>query len=209
MGDRVRLKAEYRSSIRSKTLIRNALVSLMQEKPFEKISITDVVKRADINRGTFYAHYRDTKEVLEKMRDEALEKLQTAFSRFTPDSVICNPRQLFDAISDFVREDLEFYRMVLSIDGVLNMVIEEKNKAIEYLMSSSVISSLRSEHRRLALSMVSFCVSGTIDTYYDAVMGNIPLALSEVSPFLTDMVARLVAPYIASVSTSSRACRES
>ena len=33
-----RRKAEYRSSIRSKLLIRNALVSLMQEKPFEKTS---------------------------------------------------------------------------------------------------------------------------------------------------------------------------
>ena len=48
-----RLKAEYRSSIRSKTMIKEALLELMIEKPFDKIAITDIVKKADINRGTF------------------------------------------------------------------------------------------------------------------------------------------------------------
>ena len=71
-----RKKAEYRSSIRSKTLIRNALVSLMQEKPFEKITITDIVRRADINRGTFYAHFKDSREVLERIRSDALSEMK-------------------------------------------------------------------------------------------------------------------------------------
>ena len=52
--DNSKKKAEYRNSIRSKTLIRNALLSLMQEKEFEKITVTDIVSKADINRGTFY-----------------------------------------------------------------------------------------------------------------------------------------------------------
>ena len=48
-----RVRAEYRSSKRSKALIRNALISLMREKPFEEITVTAIVERADINRGTF------------------------------------------------------------------------------------------------------------------------------------------------------------
>ena len=74
-----RKKAEYRSSIRSKTLIRSALVSLMQEKPFEKITITDIVRKADINRGTFYAHFKDSREVLERIRADALHEMEEAF----------------------------------------------------------------------------------------------------------------------------------
>lgn len=52
-------KAEYRSSLRSKKLIINALVDLLDEKPLDKITVTDIVKKADINRGTFYAHYEN------------------------------------------------------------------------------------------------------------------------------------------------------
>ena len=39
---------------RTKKLLRQALASLMQEKEFQNITVTDVVRRADINRGTFY-----------------------------------------------------------------------------------------------------------------------------------------------------------
>ena len=59
IDDAKRIKAEYRSSIRSKVLIKNALLSLMREKSFDKITVTDIVDRADINRFvTFVAAYR-------------------------------------------------------------------------------------------------------------------------------------------------------
>ena len=44
---------------RTKKLLRQALTRLMQQKDFQSITVTDVVREADINRGTFYAHYRD------------------------------------------------------------------------------------------------------------------------------------------------------
>lgn len=67
-----RMKAEYRSSIRSKVMIKEALLSLMLEKPFDKITITDIVTRADINRGTFYAHYDNTSDVLKSISTSLL-----------------------------------------------------------------------------------------------------------------------------------------
>lgn len=44
---------------RTRTLIRNALVSLLAEKNFESISVQDIAERATVNRATFYAHYPD------------------------------------------------------------------------------------------------------------------------------------------------------
>ena len=46
-------KAEYKSAIRSRRMIQHALVELLQEKELDKITVTDIVTRADINRGTF------------------------------------------------------------------------------------------------------------------------------------------------------------
>ncbi|MBO5365138.1 MAG: TetR family transcriptional regulator, partial [Peptococcaceae bacterium] len=47
----------YRNAVRSKTMIRQAFLELLQEKPYEKITVTDIAQRADLNRSTFYAHY--------------------------------------------------------------------------------------------------------------------------------------------------------
>ena len=119
-----RKKAEYRSSIRSKTLIRSALVSLMQEKPFEKITITDIVRKADINRGTFYAHFKDSREVLDRIRTDALHELEVAFYSLTADYVISNPSTLLDKITMFLSEESSYYKMLLSTTGIQEFLNE-------------------------------------------------------------------------------------
>lgn len=68
-------KAEYRSAIRSRKLIKTAFMELATEKEISKITVKDIADRADINRGTFYAHYRDVYDVLEQIEDEAIENL--------------------------------------------------------------------------------------------------------------------------------------
>ncbi len=40
-------------------LLRQVPTRLMQQKDFQSITVTDVVREADINACTFYAHYRD------------------------------------------------------------------------------------------------------------------------------------------------------
>lgn len=51
----------YKSALRSRKWIRQAFMELLREKEFEKITVTDIVNRADINRSTFYAHYPDVR----------------------------------------------------------------------------------------------------------------------------------------------------
>ena len=56
---------------RTKKLLRQALTRLMQQKDFPSITVTDVVREADINRGTFYAHYRDVYDLRDKIEAPA------------------------------------------------------------------------------------------------------------------------------------------
>ena len=67
-------KKEYRSAIRSRRFIRQAFMELMKEKKIEKITVTDIVNRADINRSTFYAHYTDVRGLVEEIQSEFVER---------------------------------------------------------------------------------------------------------------------------------------
>lgn len=49
---------------RTQELLRSALVSLIQEKGYDRITIQDILDRADVGRSTFYSHYRDKDELL-------------------------------------------------------------------------------------------------------------------------------------------------
>ena len=52
-----------RRVLRTRELLEQALLSLIKEKPFDSISVQDIVRRANVGRATFYLHY-DSKEDL-------------------------------------------------------------------------------------------------------------------------------------------------
>ena len=68
--------------IKTKKLIKTALSELIQEKGFDHVSITDLTQRANINRGTFYLHYQDKYDLLEKFENEVLDNINTNAENF-------------------------------------------------------------------------------------------------------------------------------
>ena len=56
--------------LRTRQLIRDAFIDLLQEIDLEKITVNRIAERATINRVTFYLHYRDIPDMLEKMADD-------------------------------------------------------------------------------------------------------------------------------------------
>ena len=65
-----------RRAKRSRRLLKEALLALMQEKRFHEITARDVTEKADLNRGTFYLHYPDTQALLESIEDDILTEAQ-------------------------------------------------------------------------------------------------------------------------------------
>ena len=59
----------------TKKCIRDALVELLKEKSIEHISVKELSERADINRSTFYTHYRDVYAVVEEMAEEVINHI--------------------------------------------------------------------------------------------------------------------------------------
>jgi len=132
-------KAEYRSAIRSRKLIRNAFVELMEEKDLKKITVTDIVNRADINRGTFYAHYQDTRAVIEQIGNELITKMLEFLGEFKYRNFFQNPLPLLLKLSRWLEEDLEFYRKLINSDGAEQFIVKFKKIFVNYTKTDSDI----------------------------------------------------------------------
>ena len=65
---------------RTRDALGDALVALMQQKPFETITVQDVLDRAQISRSTFYSHYSDKDDLLMSDAEEFFEAISTALS---------------------------------------------------------------------------------------------------------------------------------
>lgn len=55
---------EDRRVRRSKTLVVQAFAALVLEKDYARVTVQDIIDRADVGRSTFYAHFRDKEAVL-------------------------------------------------------------------------------------------------------------------------------------------------
>ncbi|HEV8316513.1 MAG TPA: TetR/AcrR family transcriptional regulator [Vicinamibacterales bacterium] len=70
---------------RTRRLLRDALMSLVQEKGFEELSVQDIIDRADVGRATFYAHFDNKEDLLlsglEELRISLKERQRQALSR--------------------------------------------------------------------------------------------------------------------------------
>ena len=62
---------DYRTRV-TKMLIRKAFTDMLKEKPIQSITIKELCETAGINRGTFYSHYSDIYDLLEKMEEEMM-----------------------------------------------------------------------------------------------------------------------------------------
>jgi AcrR family transcriptional regulator len=61
---------------RTRQAIHLALMTLMQEKGYDAVTVTDIIERADIGRSTFYSHYTDKRDVLFASLDELADFLR-------------------------------------------------------------------------------------------------------------------------------------
>ncbi len=64
----------------TKMLIRRAFCELLGQKPVQSITIKELCERAGINRGTFYAHYKDIYDLMQKLEDDMLQDFRQALA---------------------------------------------------------------------------------------------------------------------------------
>jgi len=87
---------------RTRSLILQAFGGLLAEKGFESISVQDITDKAEINRATFYAHFQDKYDLLNKaigqMFRQEIEKRTLNACHYTPD----NLKNLILAVCEFL-----------------------------------------------------------------------------------------------------------
>lgn len=181
-------KVEYKSAIRSRRLIRQAFVDLMQEKNLEKITVTDIITRADINRGTFYAHYQDTRAVIEQIENEIIEKMLEFLGELRYKNFFQNPLPLLLKISRWLEEDLDFYGILINSSGSEQFLVKLKDIFVNHMETDSDIP----EHIKKTpefLIRIHFFAGGIINLFQVWFRGEMDNSLNEISLEVSKIIA--------------------
>ena len=124
----------------SKQEIKRAFTRLIHEKGFEGLTVMEIAREAGINRGTFYTHYIDKYDLMDKLEMETINDLKAILLRpnvgDVNDPLELIPYPLILEALIYVKQDFDFIsalagpggdpQFVAMIKGILSELIESK-----------------------------------------------------------------------------------
>lgn len=96
---------EDRRVRRTRARLEQAMLELLGEKEPRAITVQELTQRADVNRGTFYAHYRDVFDLLEQMEKNLFRRLDQLLSSYSDRDLQQGLTPLLRDVFRFVRDD--------------------------------------------------------------------------------------------------------
>ncbi len=139
---------------------------LLKEKDIDKITVSDVVKKAGIVRSTFYNHYENVPALVSAAEEKTIENIFSLMESFHPkdDKAIC--KSFFLAICNYARENpflatllnstrgnAFFEKMLLMFDRYMRQVTDDESyhmqdkKNAAYFIASAIGSTVGVLHK--------------------------------------------------------------
>lgn len=98
----------------TRMVLKQALLSLMLERPITRITVTEICERAEVNRATFYAHYADPYDLLARIENELFESIRRSIAGGLSSGSL---RRILTDICSSIRENGALCRVIFSEYG--------------------------------------------------------------------------------------------
>lgn len=115
-------------------ILQNALIDSMQTKHISKISVKVLCEMADINRSTFYAHFKDSYDLLEYTCKESISKIKQYLDKQQPKDNKPISYHTLIRILDYAKENSKLFKALLSDNCDLDL---QRNIINEFLVYPS------------------------------------------------------------------------
>lgn len=121
--------------VRTRKLLSNTLIDMMEEQSIEKISVIDLCNCAMVNRATFYAHFEDKYHLLafalEELKDEVYEGFTQESKATTPDEML---NRLMSMAVDFIFD---------KHNHIANVIRNNRNEKVISTIEDSIAKSIK------------------------------------------------------------------
>lgn len=182
-------RKEYRSSARSRRMIREAFLELLEEKKFEKITVTDIVDRADLNRSTFYAHYPDVYGVVEEIQKEIINRNMELIKQIEYRNILKDPIPYLNSICDTLEVNTSLFTRMGQATDIHQLLDKYQKMIVEDVMNDPDIPE---EIRNAPFFEVRihFFVGGIMNTYQQWMDGKLDYSLPEISMEIAGLIRK-------------------
>jgi AcrR family transcriptional regulator len=187
---KVRKNMENRNVRKSKKAIQKAFAELLSEKnDINKITVKELVERADISKSTFYSHYQDIYSVKEEFEDEIISLLNSLLEDYLKSHTLDYPTYIKKLI-ELLKKNEDLYKKIFLSDLPSKFINNLKDKCND-VISKDVHLNFLSEDNNKRKAEIDFITNGTIHLFVDYFKGKIPQTLDEIGEGIINVINRI------------------
>ena len=132
-------KMQKQSKKKSVEKLEKALIEIIQEKDLNEISVTDLVKKAKVNRSTFYVNFIDIYDLADKLKEQMFQDLLDLYKEEA-----INQKHSYNYLKLFkhIKENQIYYNTLFKLNFDFMSYYDnhlEENDAIKYYGSTKNI----------------------------------------------------------------------
>ena len=168
----------------TKKMMKDALLEALEKQPLEKITVTDICEKADVNRSTFYSYYEDIGQLLLEIEDDVLNNLPVF-----PDSGSIEPDDRFLSTLE------EFFNYVCENERLFRvLIVQRDSSSFNHRLVNSVMERYRNASdtgdKLLDRYAYVYCVSGVIGIMKEWINGHFPISTRDFAQIALQMSAK-------------------
>ncbi|MBQ7535539.1 MAG: TetR family transcriptional regulator C-terminal domain-containing protein [Stomatobaculum sp.] len=107
---------------KTRTTLRICLGKLLRTKRIQDISVKELADMADINRGTFYLHYRDVYDLLSHIESEVLKQFSELLEQYALPSLSDDPKPLLCELFRLIRDNADLTECLIGPNGDIHFL---------------------------------------------------------------------------------------
>ena len=133
------MSANNRMVEKSKAAIKNALLDIMYEKDFKQITVNELLKRANVSRGTFYAHFSNLEDVRQQLINDLFDHADYLFGDYTASELEKDPYPIMLMAADMMIASRDPAKRLCKFVNVYDLGINLKTWLTKYILSDAAL----------------------------------------------------------------------
>lgn len=172
---------------KTKKVLKESLARLLLEKNLNNITIKELVDRADVNRGTFYLHYRDIYDMLSQIEAEMLNELESISQRFPASLLDDSPKPYISEVFQYIADNQTFCKMLLGPYGDMAFV-DKLKRLVEEKCFYSLMEVCQENALQKYQYFASYTVAGCVGLLQAWMEGGMTVSPQELAQVAEDMI---------------------
>lgn len=170
---------------KTRMAIQNALLALMRDKPLERITVSELAAVADVNRKTFYNHYRSLSDVRKELEQQHIHRF-LSFIREAPTAQLrAEPTYFIEQLVTLMAENMERTRLIFDSGEQFYLARQFKDCALPALVE---VAETKSKHPEYLPYVSDYMVNGLVCLLEKWVHSDAPISPKE----FADIAVKLI-----------------